>query len=153
MKEENNKSDYPNQKATDADQQSSKNSPFASGQSPLEWLSFAIALAILGTVLGTVIYLWIRDRNPTPPTLDITSHVEIRQGKYYVPFTVSNSGDETAESVHVVAELRENGEVVEWGEQQIDFLSSKENSEGAFIFTQDPRQGELTVRTASYKLP
>jgi uncharacterized protein (TIGR02588 family) len=43
--------------------------------------------------------------------------------------------------------------VEESGEQQIDFLASGEKEEGAFVFSRDPRQGELVMRVASYKLP
>jgi uncharacterized protein (TIGR02588 family) len=124
-----------------------------SGKSPAEYISFLFACGILLSVLGTVGFLWVRDRNQQPPILEITSTVETRQGKYYVPFTVVNSGGETAETVQVVAELSINGEVVESGEQHIDFLSSEEEAEGAFIFTRAPDSGELSVRTASYKLP
>ena len=128
-----------------------------SAQSPAEYISFAIACAILLSVLGTVSFLWVRDRNQQPPILQVTSAVtsavEMRQGRYYVPFTVVNTGGETAEAVQIIAEMRVNGEVVESGEQYIDFLSSEEEAEGAFIFTRAPDSGELTVRTASYKLP
>ena len=79
---------------------------------------------------------------------------EIRQvdRQYYVPFTVSNSGGETANSVEVVAQLFTDIDT-ETGTQQIDFLSRKEKRSGEFIFSQDPRQGKLTVRVASYKQP
>jgi uncharacterized protein (TIGR02588 family) len=53
----------------------------------------------------------------------------------------------------VIAELRINGKIEEVGEQQIDFLSSGETEEGAFVFSRDPRNVELVVRVASYKLP
>jgi uncharacterized protein (TIGR02588 family) len=87
--------------------------------------------------------------------LSITRQSDIREapGQFYVPFSVTNSGGETAESVQVMAELRINGEVEEAGEQQIDFLASGEKEEGAFVFSRDPRQGELVIRVASYKLP
>ena len=130
----------------------SKN-PDSASQSPAEWISFLIASAILVSVLGTVVYLWVRDRNSQPPELAVTSTIETRRGKYYVPFTVTNSGDETAAAVQIIAELRINGVVVEWGEQTIDFLSSQEEKKGAFIFTREPRPNELTVRTASYQEP
>lgn len=126
---------------------------FRNGQSSAEWISFLIASAIVAVVLGTVIYLWVRDRNPHPPILEITSTIETRQGKYYVPFTVTNAGDETAAAVQVIAELRIEGVVVESGEQTIDFLSSREEKKGAFIFTREPSLNELTVRTASYQMP
>jgi uncharacterized protein (TIGR02588 family) len=64
-----------------------------------------------------------------------------------------NSGGDTAESVQIMAELMIDGKVTETGEQQIDFLSSGESEEGAFIFTKNPRQGQLNLRVGSYKLP
>lgn len=123
-------------------------------RSPAEWTTFSIALFILAVIVGLVLYKWLTQKNQ-PPVLSITRQSDIREapGQFYVPFSVTNSGGETAESVQVMAELRINGEVEEAGEQQIDFLASGEKEEGAFVFSRDPRQGELVIRVASYKLP
>lgn len=122
-------------------------------RSTAEQISFMIASAMLVAILGIVGYLWVRDRHQDPPALEVVSYLEPRQGKYYVPFTVTNTGGETATTVQVIAELRINGEVVEGGDQTIDFLSRQEEAKGAFIFIRDPRSGELTVRAASYTAP
>jgi uncharacterized protein (TIGR02588 family) len=79
--------------------------------------------------------------------------VERVNDQFRVSFTLANDGGQTAEAVQVVAELSQNGEVIEAGEQQIDFLSVGEQEEGAFLFTQNPSQAELSIRVASYKLP
>ena len=79
--------------------------------------------------------------------------VERVNDQFRVSFTLTNEGGQTAEAVQVVAELSQDGEVIEEGEQQIDFLSGGEEEEGAFLFTQDPSQAELWIRVASYKLP
>ena len=123
-------------------------------RSPAEWTTFSIALLILATIVGLVLYKWLTQKNQ-PPVLSISSSSEVREapGQYYVPFSVKNTGGETAESVQVIAELRINGDVEESGEQLIDFLASGEMEEGAFVFSRDPRKGELVVRVASYKLP
>ncbi|HEY9665781.1 MAG TPA: TIGR02588 family protein [Coleofasciculaceae cyanobacterium] len=123
-------------------------------RSPAEWTTFTIALFILASIVGLVFHEWLT-QDHKPPVLSVNRPGEIRQapGQYYVPFEVINKGGETAESVQVIAELRINDEVEESGEQQIDFLASGEKEEGAFVFSRDPRQGELTVRVASYKLP
>ncbi|MEG4252275.1 TIGR02588 family protein [Microcoleus sp. Pol10D4] len=123
-------------------------------RTPAEWVTFAIACSILSILIGLVIYNWVTKKQE-PPIISVTRNTPIRenQGQFYVPFTVTNTGGETAESVQIIAELRVNGEVLESGDQQIDFLSSDETQEGAFIFSRDPRQGELIVRSSSYKLP
>lgn len=90
-----------------------------------------------------------------PVMLSVTCQNEIREApsQFYVPFSVTNTGGETAELVQVIAELRINGEVEETGEPQIYFLSSGETEEGAFVFSCNPREREVVVRVASYKLP
>ncbi len=119
-----------------------------------ERISFLLALVIVLAVLGGVAYLWVRDRNQDPPVLQVsTSATEQREAYYYVPFTVKNAGGETAASVQIMAELRVSGEIVEWGEQTVDFISFQEEASGAFIFTRDPSAGELMVRVASYSRP
>lgn len=136
----------------------STNSPLEEQKRPprslAEWVSFSIALLILAIVSGLVIYSWLT-KSDEPPILavDRTEAVKEIEGKYYVPFEVSNKGGETAESVQVVAELKINGEVEASGDFLIDFLSQNETEKGGFVFDKDPRQGELTVRVSSYKVP
>ncbi|HLO46985.1 MAG TPA: TIGR02588 family protein [Kamptonema sp.] len=119
-----------------------------------EWVTFTIASFILATLTGLVVYNWVTNKHE-PPILSVTQNTAMREtgGQFYIPFILTNTGGETAESVQVIGELRVNGEVVESGEQQIDFLSSGETQEGAFIFSRDPRKGQLILRVASYKLP
>lgn len=123
-------------------------------RSAAEWTTFSIALLILATLIGLVIYKWVTQKDE-PPILAVTPETEIRQapGQFYVPFSITNTGGETAEAVQVIAEFSINGKIEESGEQQIDFLASGEKQEGAFVFSRDPRQGKLVIRVASYKLP
>jgi uncharacterized protein (TIGR02588 family) len=119
-----------------------------------EWVTFSIASFILAIIVSLVGYTWLNEKNQ-PPILSVTKKETIREidGQFYVPFEVVNSGGDTAESVQIMAELMIDGKVTETGEQQIDFLSSGESEEGAFIFTKNPRQGQLNLRVSSYKLP
>jgi uncharacterized protein (TIGR02588 family) len=122
-------------------------------RSPAEKVSFIISLSIITIVIALVCFAWITG-DTNPPVLSVTT-AQIRKinQQYYVPFTVTNYGGETAESVEVVAELFFDEEVIQTGNQQIDFLSRKEQRSGEFIFDRDPQQGDLKIRVASYKLP
>jgi uncharacterized protein (TIGR02588 family) len=124
------------------------------GRSAAEIVTFGIALAIVASIAGLVIFDWL-SRPQTPPVLSLVQPSEVRSvnEQFYVPFEVVNTGGATAESVQVVAEISVDGEVVEEGEQQIEFLSSGETEEGEFVFTHDPEQGELTMRIGSYRMP
>ncbi len=122
-------------------------------RSPAEWVTFLVASAILLAVVGLVLYDWLG-------TPDILPQLNVTQGdirtvgeQFYVPFTVENTGGDTAQNVQIVAELRVNGEMLEDGEQQIEFLSEGETEEGEFVFREDPQSGELTLRVASYTAP
>ena len=119
-----------------------------------ERVSFGISLFIVGLIVALVCYTWITG-DTQPPILLVTTEANIRQvnQQYYVPFTVTNSGGETAESVEVVAKLSFKNGTMETGRQQIDFLSRQEKRSGEFIFNRNPQHGELTMRVASYKLP
>lgn len=122
-------------------------------RSTAEWVTFGIASTILSAIAGLVVYVWISDRHE-PAAISVEPR-EIREtnGQFYVPFEVTNTGGETVESVQIVAELKEGDRVLESGDQQVDFLSRDEKEEGAFVFQRDPRQGNLIVRVASYKIP
>ncbi|WP_392534321.1 TIGR02588 family protein [Nostoc sp. C117] len=125
-----------------------------SKRSIAEWVTFSIASFILAIIVSLVGYTWLNDKNQ-PPIISVTKKETIRQidGQFYVSFEVMNKGGDTAESVQIIAELVIDGKVAASGEQQIDFLSSGESEEGAFVFSQNPSQGQLNLRIASYKLP
>jgi uncharacterized protein (TIGR02588 family) len=125
-----------------------------SPRSAAEWLTFGLSSLILGTIVGLVIYSWATEGD-RPPTLTVRQTDSIRQenGQFYIPFEVVNTGGQTAESVQVIAELRKNNQVEESGDLQIDFLAQDETEKGAFVFQENPRNGELTLRIGSYKVP
>ena len=124
------------------------------GKSMAERVSFGVSLSIVGIVVALICFAWITGDN-NPPILAIATEPKIREinQQYYVPFTVSNSGGETAESVEVTASLWLDNKLAETGRQEIDFLSRQEKRSGEFIFTRNPQQGKLIIRVASYKSP
>ncbi|VXD15781.1 conserved hypothetical protein [Planktothrix serta PCC 8927] len=119
-----------------------------------EKFSLSISIFILVLLLGLVVYSW-RIQKHKPPVLTLTQPEAIRQEQeqFYVTFTVINEGGETAQSVQVIGEFYSKGEVIEQGEQQIDYLSGGESASGAFIFSGNPQDGEVKIRVGSYKLP
>ncbi len=138
----------------DSSQQGKAEQSKGEGRSAAEMITFGIALVIVASIAGLVIFDWLTQPQ-TPPVLTLVQPSEVRRvnDQFYVPFEVENTGGATAESVQVVAEISVDGEVVEEGEQQIEFLSSGETGEGEFVFTTDPAEGELTVRIGSYRAP
>lgn len=137
------------------DRESQENQDAIENQrSSAEWISFSIALILLGVVVSFIVYSWV-SQTYKPPILEVDTSADIRQvnQQFYVPFTVTNEGGTTVKSVEVVAELWIDDELKQQGTQQITFLSSGEIQSGAFIFNYNPDSGELIVRVASYQLP
>ncbi len=122
-------------------------------RSTAEWFTFSVASVILLCVLAAIASLWLggtRDQ----PVFSVRT-VEVRQARdgYHLRVEVHNGGDHTAEAVQVVAEATFGEGDTEEGEQEIDFLSGGEREEVEFVFGRDPRDGDLEVGVASYKVP
>lgn len=123
-------------------------------RSAAEWAAFGVALAILFFVVGAITSLWARG-DDRPPHVVVEQEGDIRKvgAQFYVPVVVTNRGGRTAENVQILAELTRDGEVVEDGEQAIDFLAGGETEELEFVFTEDPGSGQFTVRAGSFAVP
>lgn len=123
-------------------------------RSMAEWVTFGIAALLLGTIAGLVVYSSLT-KSDRPPVMTISRPEAIREenGQFYIPFEMINTGGETAESVQVIAELKQDGKIEPIGDLQIDFLASGETVQGAFVLNQNPQTGELILRVGSYQIP
>ncbi len=119
-----------------------------------EWVTFVVASAILLGLVALICVEWQTNQNRPPAfSVAVSEAVRVTDGRYYVPFAITNTGGRIARMVQVTAELDIPGEDEETGEQQIDFLSGHETKAGSFVFSHDPHEGDLVVRVASYRLP
>lgn len=131
----------------------SEQQPQRGSRSAAEWVSFAIASVVLVAIVASIGVLWARDDQPASLAVDVSAAEQRGSGAFYVPVRVRNTGDRTAAAVQVVAELSADGDVVEEGEQTIDFLAGGDDRELLFVFTTDPGAAELDVRAASFAKP
>jgi uncharacterized protein (TIGR02588 family) len=123
-------------------------------RSAAEWVTFTVAALILLGLVGLIFFDWQTNQNRPPAfAVAVSEAVRVTDGRYYVPFAITNTGGRIARMVQVTAELDIAGVDEETGEQQIDFLSGHETKAGSFVFTHDPQVGDLVVRVASYRLP
>jgi len=118
-----------------------------------EWTTFLISSGILLALVTLILYDWfLTQQSPAILQVEPQAEVEIREEQYYQPFVLKNVGGSVAESVQVVASLKmEGSQTAEVGEQEIPFLAAGEEKSGYFVFSHDPRQGELSLRVASYR--
>lgn len=124
------------------------------GRSPAEWITLALSTFVLLAIVALVLYDWQLTRNIPPAfRVEITEATRLTEGRYYVPFTLKNTGGRIARTVQVIAELHLPDGNDETGEQQFDFLSGNERKKGGFVFEHNPQSGDLIVRVASFGLP
>ncbi|WOD37822.1 TIGR02588 family protein [Nodosilinea sp. E11] len=123
-------------------------------RSAAEWVTFVVATVILLALVGLILFDWQTNQNRPPAfAVAVSEAVRVTDGRYYVPFAITNTGGRIARMVQVTAELAIEGVDEETGEQQIDFLSGHETKAGSFVFSHNPQGGDLMVRVASYRLP
>ena len=123
-------------------------------RSPAEWITLTICTFVLALLVGLVLYDWQLSKNLPPAfQIEVTETARLTEGRYYVPFTLRNTGGRIARTVQVIAALSLPDGEEESGEQQFDFLSGKERKKGSFVFDHNPQDGTLVIRVASFGLP
>ena len=120
----------------------------------LEWVVFAVGLALVAGVLGYLAYDGLT-MGDAPPSIEVRLGApEQRGASFIVPVYVFNRGDATAEGVTVeVAQQRADGQAGEQGQFEVAFLPRRATREGWVAFKTDPRQTTLTARVLGYEKP
>ena len=116
-----------------------------------EWVTFALAVAVIGVIVGLVAREIPGSKTPPSPSVEVDV-AEERDGRFVVPVRVRNVGERTAEAVQVEATLTIDGEEQE-ADQMVDFLAGDEEEELEFVFDDDPDDGDLEVRVTGYTVP
>jgi uncharacterized protein (TIGR02588 family) len=115
-------------------------------------------LAALGMlfVLGSFTMLVRESIVAGPPAADISIQVdEIRPSAhgYLVSLKIRNSGNATAASLSVEGVLKRGGTSVETSLVTVDYVAAGSVRDAALLFSNDPRQSEVTVRAKGYIEP
>lgn len=123
--------------------------PQRTKRSRAEWISLGISAFI---VLALVVLVVINrlNRGNTPPVLKATAVLQdlrTKDGLYYLPIDIENTGSMAAKAVKVGGTTGE-----EFRDFEIDFLDGQETARGTLVFTADPRT-QFKVAIISFKEP
>jgi len=115
-----------------------------------EWVSLAVSLLLLAVVVAIVVKLWASETEGLPRFRIETGAARNEAGLVYLPFTLTNDGDQTA------AEVTVEGKIVAGSKEEIssttfDFMPGHARQEGVLVFSADPTSAE--VRVTSYQQP
>ena len=115
-------------------------------------------LAALGALFVVVSFtMLLRESfDSRRPVADIAIRVDeivpSAQG-HLVSVKIRNSGEATAAALGVEGVLMRGGQTVETSLVTVDYVAAGSERDAALFFSNDPRQGELTVRAKGYIEP
>lgn len=115
-----------------------------------EWVSLVVSLLLLAVVVGIVVKLWVGETDEPPRFKIETGAARNEAGLVYLPFTLTNDGDQTAAEVTVEGKLVA-GATEEISSTTFDFIPGHARQEGVLVFSADPASAE--VRVTSYQQP
>ena len=115
-------------------------------------------LAALGLafVVGSFALLLYADFTGGKPVADLTIRIDEvtpSNNGYLVSLVIENRGAATAAALVVEGVLRKDGKEAETSLLTIDYVPAGSRRDAALFFTNDPRQGDLTVRPKGYIEP
>lgn len=120
--------------------------------SAAEWTTLLISGLLIAAVVAAVGYFALT-RGNLPPTFQVepqSAETRADSAQFYVPVTVTNTGDEPAQEVRVRVELQ-TGETMETAVFTLDLLASGASDEGVVVFTHDPAAGEVQAVVESFQ--
>ena len=120
----------------------------------LEWTVFAVSLALVLGVMGYLVFSSVQ-LGEGPPDLEAEPGqiIHLETGKFLVPVTVRNHGDQTAADVTVEVTLLRGEEEVETAQVTLPLVPYNSERQGVVSFSEDPREGQLEARVLGYLLP
>ena len=121
------------------------------GHSPAEWITLLISGLLIAAVVVAVGYFELTGGD-LPPTFQTEAQkAETRSGsdQFYLPVTVTNTGDEAAQEVRVRVELQ-TGENTETAVFTLELVAPGASDQGVAVFTHDPSAGEVRAVVESF---
>ena len=129
-----------------------KKTAAAHGSRQTYWLAAVGMLFVLGSFTILLRESFIGRR----PVADISIRVEeilpSAQG-YLVSLRIGNSGNATAAALNVEGVLKRGSTNVETSLVTVDYVAAGSERGATLLFSNDPRQGELTIRATGYIEP
>lgn len=114
-----------------------------------EWTTLVLSSVLIAAVVAAVVYLSVT-RGDAPPAFQAALQAaEARSGRFYLPVTVTNTGDVAAREIRVRVELR-TGDTTESSTFTIELLAAGASDDGVAIFSSDPAQGTVQALVESF---
>ena len=118
-----------------------------------EWIAASIGAALVLGSIAILVYSALTSRDSPPRLLVQVASIQSAGAQFLVIIEVGNEGGSTAADVHIEAELRDRGVLVERSKTTVDFVPPKAKRRAGVFFSREPRANELTLRASGYREP
>ncbi|MDT0276138.1 TIGR02588 family protein [Blastococcus goldschmidtiae] len=123
------------------------------GTTPGEYVVGAVGGLVVLALLAFLAYQTLAVRETGPELAVSVTAIEPALAGYAVHFEVVNNGGRTAEQVQLSGTLTREGRQVEQSTAAVAYLPPESRRDGVLVFSEDPREGDLTVGPSGYVLP
>ena len=125
-------------------------------RSAAQMVTTSVCVLLIALVCGAILYEGYAAGDDDPAIVEVavdTGGVEQRGDLWYVPFEITNGGDETIEEIWVVVEGADgSGQTVVESETTVQLLGESERVNAVAVFQADPSGLELTGRVRSFQV-
>jgi uncharacterized protein (TIGR02588 family) len=116
------------------------------GRTGAEWVTLSISILIIAALVGLLTYLYFTQGTKSPVIQIEAKLEEVKQegDAYYLPLTITNMGEKTAQDVEIQVSLASGEGDPESVGFTILFLAGNESDYETAVFSNDPAEGELS---------
>lgn len=123
------------------------------GHNIVEKITFIFGLLVLVGLISFLIYQ-MSNKSNLPPQLVISTQYEPQLDHYGFKVDVENKGDFSAEAANIKLSLYQNGESVEDGTLEFQYIPVKSKETGWIVFHTSRKSGDsLVVSSLTYAKP
>jgi uncharacterized protein (TIGR02588 family) len=121
-----------------------------------EWTTLALSLLIVGALVATALREEADLQGSAGAGVDVTfdeDNVTLRGDRYYVPYTVVNTGSTAIASAEIWIEVYAGERLVESAEVRVQFLPLYGKQDGIYVTALDPATHTFRGRLESLQFP
>lgn len=125
-------------------------------KSAAEWVTLSLSVLIVGALVVVALVEESRRLDGEIADLQVTfaiERTESRGNRFYVPYTVRNTGSEAITSAEIWIAVSDGERVTESAEVTVEFLPLQGTQNGVFVTVHDPSAHTLTGRLESLQFP
>jgi uncharacterized protein (TIGR02588 family) len=139
-------SDKEDYKSKSEEKEDDKEGNQKEGRTGAEWVTLSISILIIAALVGLLTYLYFTQGTKSPAIQVEAKLEEVQQqgDAYYLPLTITNMGEKTAQDVEIQVSLASGEGDPETIGFTILFLAGGESDYETAIFSNDPSEGELS---------